>query len=64
MDKTFFIMMYTQNGKSAMPMITYDEQENEHVAFFETEAEARSNAEEHPFARNFGYEIFDMSAGL
>ena len=63
MDRPFFIMMYSQNGKVAMPIIKTDEHGNENVAFFGSEGEARSTAEDHEFCKAFGYEIFEMGMG-
>jgi hypothetical protein len=59
MDKPYFIMMYSQDGSTAMPII----EENGDVTFFETEEEARELAKEHHFCFNFGYEIFEMGTG-
>ena len=61
MEKEYFVMMYSQNGKSAMPIM---DEELEEVFFWETEEEARQSMEKHHFAKNFGYEIFCMSDGL
>lgn len=61
MDKPFFIMMYTQHGNNATPILKPGVEEN--VAFYKTEEEAREIADKHPFANAFGYEIFEMGTG-
>lgn len=62
MDKPFFVMMYSQNGNIAMPIMA--DMEMEEVAFFSTEQAARAMADDHGFASKFGYEIFEMGEGL
>jgi hypothetical protein len=60
MEKPYFIMMYSQSGKSAMPMVD----DFEDVLFFETEQEARTCANEHDFCKALGFEVFDMDDAL
>jgi hypothetical protein len=61
MDKPFFVMMYSQSGNTAMPIMA--DMEMEEVAFYATEQEARDMADNHGFASKFGYEIFEMGTG-
>ena len=56
----WFVMMYSQNGKTAMPIVTEDEHENEVVKFWPTEADAHAAMKEHPYASALGYEVFEM----
>lgn len=59
MEKPFFIMMYTQDGKLAMPIT----EENENVKFFASAQEARVCAFDHIYCKAFGFEIFNMNEG-
>ena len=65
MKKPFFIMAYSQNGGTAMPIVesTDENDYNDDVAFFETEKEARKTAEKQILCKSFGYEIFKMGDG-
>ncbi len=56
----WFVMMYSQDGKTAMPIVTEDAHGNEVVKFWQTEAEAHVTMKEHPYANAFGYEVFEM----
>ncbi len=49
MDRPFFIIMYSQNGKMVMPIIQIDEYGNEDVAIYSSEDEARKVADDHEF---------------
>lgn len=60
MDKPFFIMCYTQKGNAAFPIM---DDNDDCPAFYETEDVARSVADKHFLASNFGYEIFEMGTG-
>jgi len=65
MEKTYFAMMYNQNGTTAMPIMTSDEEgENEQVMFWGTFEEAEDSMKNHHFAKSFGYDIFSMGDGL
>jgi hypothetical protein len=52
-------MMYTQDGKLAMPIT----EENENVKFFASAQEARVCAFDHIYCKAFGFEIFNMNEG-
>jgi hypothetical protein len=60
MEHPFFIMIYSQNGDSAMPMTDGDSGD---VKFFGTEDEARIAGNEHFYAKAFGFEIFEIGLG-
>ena len=60
MKKPYFVMMYSQNGNIAMPIM---DEELEEVFFWATEEEAKESMEKHAFAKSFGYEIFCMGEG-
>ena len=60
MNKPYFIMMYAQQEEHAVPLI----EEDENVAFYETYREAYEIAENHPYAKALGYEIFCMGEGI
>ena len=64
MDKPYFAMMYSQNGKIAMPIIDSTDEDGERVMFWATWKEAKTSMEEHHFAKSFGYEIFSMNQSL
>lgn len=53
--KRFFIMMYYQSGKGAHPI-----NEDDDVVFFKSRKAALECAENNPFCRMCGYEIFAM----
>lgn len=59
MTKRFFIMIYSQDGDTAMPMIDVDSELGD-VKFFGTEDEAREVGNNHPFASVMGFDIFEM----
>lgn len=56
----WFAMMYSQDGKTAMPIVREDDHGNELVKFWPSEAEAHEELDKHPFAKAFGYELFEM----
>lgn len=60
MEKPYFVMIYSQSGNIAMPIMDEDHEE---VYFWKTEEEARESMEKHTFAKTFGYEIFEMGTG-
>lgn len=59
MSKDFFIMLRTQRGDKAMPIVD----ENEEVMFYESEEEAISAMKGHAYAEAFGFEIFELGTG-
>ncbi len=62
MYKPFFVMIYTQDAKSAVPMM--DSEPNDDMPmFWATADDARSLADAHFYASSFGYEIFEMGTG-
>jgi len=65
MDKPYFVMMYSQDGKTAM-VITDGENEYDDnaVKFWATEKEAREAMNKHPYASKLGYEVFSMDESL
>jgi hypothetical protein len=56
----FFVMMYSQDGNTAMPIMESLENDHEEVMFWPTEIEAHEAMTQHPFAQEFGYEVFTM----
>lgn len=60
----FFVMLNCQNG-GITPMIedTEDTSENE-LATYNTEENARADAEDNMLGHAFGYEVFERGAGL
>lgn len=56
----WFAMMYSQDGKTAMPITTDDGFGNDVVKFWTSEAEARDELDKHHYASAFGYELFEM----
>ena len=64
MDKPYFAMMYSQDGKTAMPIRNSQSEDDDEVMFWATEKEARESMEAHHFAKSFGYEIFSMEEPL
>jgi hypothetical protein len=57
MKKPYFIMMYNPDGISATPLTD----ENDNIAFFETELEAEQVADDHSWASVLGYKIVSMN---
>ena len=57
--KDFFIMMNSQNGKMIMPIVDDDGE----VMLFDTERTAIVCADNNPYAKAFGYEIFERGMG-
>ncbi len=54
----FFAMMYSQNGTTAMPIVTGED--GEEVMFWETEEAVHKHLKDHTFAQALGYEIFEI----
>lgn len=57
----YFIMIWSQDGRMAMPMIDKDSPDD--VAFYHTEEDARTMAKQHALCQAFGYEIHCMGMG-
>lgn len=65
MNKPYFIMMYSQDATSAMPIVEGNENAfDDDILFFETEEDARKCADDHTFCKALGYEILSMDEGL
>lgn len=64
MDKPYFAMMYSQDGKTAMPIMDLEDENFERVMFWTTLYEANKSMEAHHFAKSFGYAIFSMEESL
>jgi len=60
MKKRFFIMIYSQDGESALPMVEGDGND---VKFFDSKEDARIAGSEQICAQAFGFEIFEMGQG-
>lgn len=58
-QKMHFVMIWSQDGRSAMPMVDADGE----VAFYTTESDARIAAKHHALCLAFGYEIHCMGMG-
>lgn len=58
MEKSFFVMLYNQNGEYASPLI--EDVDSDDVTFFESEEEAEEIMSNHPYGQAFGYKIFNM----
>lgn len=58
MPKDFFVMLNCQHG-GATPMMGDDDE----VAFYESEAAARVDADQNPLGEHFGYEVFELGTG-
>lgn len=54
-----FVMIYSQDGRTAMPMVDADGE----VAFYVTVSDARQIAQKHALCLAFGYEIHCMGDG-
>jgi len=57
--KDFFIMMNSQNGKMIMPIVDGSDE----VILFNTVRAAIVCADNNPYAKAFGYEIFERGMG-
>jgi len=57
MSKDFFVMLQTQDG-GYTPMM-----DDEDIAKYETEEEARKDARNNPLGEHFGAEIFERGYG-
>lgn len=57
MNKPFFIMAYSQDGQSVIPITKFGE-----LMQFETRQEAEEVAQHQFMCDLFGYEIFEMGA--
>ena len=64
MDKPYFAMVYSQDGKTAMPIIDSEDENFERVMFWASAYEANKAMLEHHFAKSFGYAIFSMEESL
>ena len=58
----FFVMMYSQDGNSAMPIMESLENDHEQVMFWPTRQDAHEAMIQHPYAQSFGYKVFNMGA--
>ena len=56
----FFVMMYSQDHKTAMPIMESLENDNEQVMFYPTRQAAHDDMTQHPYAQTLGYEVFSM----
>ena len=54
-----FVMMYSQSGSHAMPILDG----NGEVELFITVSDAHASMQNHPYAQSFGYEVFCMGEG-
>lgn len=61
-EKPFFIMIYTQKHDKAFPMMDPDNEDM--PMFFATEKEAREAGFDHFYASTFGFEVYELGAGL
>jgi hypothetical protein len=59
MEGDFFVMLTTQSG-GYTPLMDKDGDE---IAKFETAELAKECAEDNPFGKNFGYEVFERGYG-
>lgn len=59
MENEFFIMLYSQSGRYASPIV--DEADN--VVFYPTADACHEAMADHPCAQAFGYEIHCMGLG-
>jgi hypothetical protein len=59
MGNEYFVMLTTQDG-GYTPMM----QDDDDIAQYATEQEARENAEQNMLAQAFGYEVFRIGDGL
>jgi len=55
----YFVMMYSQDGKTAMPILEGNK-ENAPVMFWDSEEDAHEDMINHPYASAFGYEVFEI----
>lgn len=59
--KPYFVMLYTSADVGYVPMIDGDDND---LAMYDTEDEARSAAQNTSLGEAFGYEIFQMGEGV
>jgi hypothetical protein len=57
-DKPYFVLLNHQNGK-VIPMM----EDDENMAFFESEIEACECASKNPLGETFGFEVFELGGG-
>ena len=59
MRDKFFIMLYSQKGDKAMPIVD----ENDDVIFFGSMKEAVKAMKGNMYAEAFGFEVFELGTG-
>ncbi len=61
----FFIMMKSQDGKSAAPILRdEDNGEQYDTAFYDTRKKAEDAIKDHTFCKAWGYEIFSINLSI